>query len=385
MCLLNSALLLAGFILSIVDAQTRTYTISNNYTGSTFFEGWDFVQGVDNTSWGNVLFQSGSDAKAQNLTYINGANNAIIKVDNSTVGTSPTYGRASIKMSTQAAVNQGSLILFQATHMPYGCSVWPGFWTLGGDDSNWPQYGEIDIVENVNLATYNQYSLHTSQGCYHPPSATGNETGWIVQADCWNSTNFNAGCIVVENKQNNYGQGFAQNGGGAYAVLWNDEGFRFWFFPRSAIPSDFSSASPKPAGWGSPGAFYPTSNCNSTRFFGPQSIFLEIDICGLYAGEPKVYNAGGLCQGLCTSLVQNPRNYDQAYFEIEFLRVFVENGNNGSVTAPLPGPTGTSASILHSPTLPVDSGKNSGSRTRMISTRSIVVLYVLMTLLLHVL
>ena len=71
-----------------------------------------------------------------------------------------------------------------------------------------------DIEENVNLATYNQYSLHTSEGCSHPPSATGGETGWIGQTDCWNATNFDMGCIVVENKPNNYGQGFAQNGGG---------------------------------------------------------------------------------------------------------------------------------------------------------------------------
>jgi len=379
MRVLHFVLPLIGFIISTVNAQTTTYTISNNYSGSTFFEGWGFVQGIDNTSWGNVLFQSGSDAKTQNLTYINGANNAIIKVDNNTAGTSSTYGRASVKMFTEAAVNRGSLILFQAIHMPYGCSVWPGFWTLGGNDGNWPQYGEIDIVENVNLATYNQYSLHTSQGCSHPLSATGGETGWIGQTDCWNSTNFNAGCIVVENKPNNFGQGFAQNGGGAYAVLWNDEGIRFWFFTRSAIPSDFSSASPNPANWGSPGAFYPTSNCNTSRFFGPQSIFLEIDICGLYAGEQGIYNSGGLCQGLCTALVQNPRNYDQAYFEIEFLRVFVEN--NGTITAPVPGPTGTGASIINSATL---SGKGSGCLTRNVSMRSIV-LHILMILLLHML
>lgn len=50
----------------------------------------------------------------------------------------------------------------------------------------------------------------------------------------------------------------------------------------------------------------------------------DIDLCGLYAGEPAIYNAGGLCQGLCTDLIHDPNNFNTAYFEIEFLRVFVE-------------------------------------------------------------
>ncbi len=52
--------------------------------------------GLATLAWNNICeviltlfdrFQSGSDAKTQNLTYINGANNAIIKVDNNTAGT----------------------------------------------------------------------------------------------------------------------------------------------------------------------------------------------------------------------------------------------------------------------------------------------------------
>ena len=64
-----------------------------------------------------------SDAIAQGLTYVNANGNAIIKVDNTTSSTSPIYGRNSVYMMTQGTINVGSLVLFQARHMPYGCGV----------------------------------------------------------------------------------------------------------------------------------------------------------------------------------------------------------------------------------------------------------------------
>ncbi|KAF8314470.1 hypothetical protein DL93DRAFT_2058083 [Clavulina sp. PMI_390] len=194
----------------------------------------------------------------------------------------------------------------------------------GGNETNWPLYGEIDIVEQVNLATNNQYSLHTEQGCTRPAPAEGLQTGTAGQADCWNATNYNTGCITVETKPNNYGAGFAENGGGAYALQWTDDAMRFWFFPRGSIPPDFDSANPMPGNWGIPSGLYPVSTCNFANYFGPQSIQLDIDLCGLYAGIQSIFNAGGLCQGVCTDLIQNASYWNTAYFEIEFLRIFVE-------------------------------------------------------------
>ncbi|KAF8336553.1 concanavalin A-like lectin/glucanase domain-containing protein [Cantharellus anzutake] len=326
------AFMFSGLFLHAIRAQVKSYIIANNYSGSTlqYSERYEVLRAGTSLRESTIQiggFLSATDAKVQNITYVNEANNAIIRVDNITVGTTEVFNRATVKMSTQATINKGSLILFQARHMPYGCSLWPGLWTLGGNSSNWPQYGEIDIVENVNLATNNQYSLHTIQGCNRPPYPIGNETGWIVQSSCWNMTNDNEGCIVIENKANNYGQGFALNGGGAYAVLWDDEGIRFWFFPQLSIPPDLPSTSPNPGNWGPPSAFYPQSTCNTTLYFGPQTIILQTLVCGLYAGAPEVFNSGGLCKGSCSDLVRDPRNYDQAYFEIEFLRVFVDFDN----------------------------------------------------------
>jgi hypothetical protein len=75
------------------------------YSGTTFFDGFDFYGAIDNTTWGawlacvfwahltkdwiesglagNVTYVDAADANAESLAYVNGAGNAIIKVDNS--------------------------------------------------------------------------------------------------------------------------------------------------------------------------------------------------------------------------------------------------------------------------------------------------------------
>lgn len=58
------------------------------------------------------------------LTYINDAGNAIIKVDNET---EVPYNekRNSVRITTTDLYSTGNLIVLDALHVPYGCSVWP--------------------------------------------------------------------------------------------------------------------------------------------------------------------------------------------------------------------------------------------------------------------
>ena len=90
-------------------------------TRTRSFDGWTYQNGIDTNTTGNVLFQSRSQAMQEQLTYVNPAGRAVIKVDNTTDGhMDPTFGRPSVKLLSNATVSQGSLTILDAVHMPFG-------------------------------------------------------------------------------------------------------------------------------------------------------------------------------------------------------------------------------------------------------------------------
>ena len=113
-----------------------------------------------------------------------------------------------------------------------------------------------------------------------------------------------------------------------YALLWNTTGISVWFFPRASIPADLPTDSPNPAGWGLPTAFYPQTSCDFSTFFTPQTLIIDTTICGNFAGQPNVF--AQTCPGTCLDLVQDPANFDNAYFEISYIKLFEQC--NGTCT-----------------------------------------------------
>jgi hypothetical protein len=95
------------------------------------------------------------------LTYINDASNAIIRVDNTTLAYNQK--RDTIRLTSSDTYPVGSVWVLDAVHLPYGCSVWPAFWS---EDTSvtWPMGGEIDTFEGVNNQLDNQMALHTEDG-----------------------------------------------------------------------------------------------------------------------------------------------------------------------------------------------------------------------------
>ncbi|KAM5533510.1 hypothetical protein V8D89_012847 [Ganoderma adspersum] len=337
---MSLAIPLAYALLSSAPAFAA-YNLAQEYSGSKFFDGWDWQDHVyDDTTHGHVFYLSKDNAMAKPnpIAYLNDAGNAVIKVDN-TSSVDYNNKRNSVRIATHDYFPVGSLFVFDAVHLPYGCAVWPGFWTKG---PNWPQGGEIDIMEQVNLAPANQMTLHTSAGC---TQASGvQQLGKTVGTDCSAGVDAATGCSVAEAQPNSFGEGFAANGGGVWATQFDATGVFIWFWSRKDVPASVSSAtnSIDPSTFGTPSAAWPASSCDVGQFFMPQQLVLDITLCGDWAGQPNLYQSS--CGGqLGNSTVDMCYLYDvinlnqtalaNAWFEISYIKVFTQN--NASIEVPL--------------------------------------------------
>ncbi|KAH8091733.1 hypothetical protein BXZ70DRAFT_993891 [Cristinia sonorae] len=349
------ALALVTAAVSLVNAQS--WSIAQDLQGNSFFNGFRFNESViDYNNFGNVHFLSQSAASQAGLFSVDSNQHAIIKVDNTTSAIGdPTFGRNTVYLIGNTALNLGSLVIFDANHIPYGCSVWPGFFTQG---AKWPEEGEIDIVENVNLATFNQYSLHTATTCNQAEGAT--QFGRTTNTNCTvvPELNQNTGCVVQETKPNSFGSSFAQARGGVFAMQWDKDGVRNWFWTRTEVPSDITSTNdhPDPTKWGIPSAFYPASGCDPKTTFGPQFLTLYINLCGAFAGNDNVFaSTCGSVAPNCSVLVPDAANYANAYWDINYLRVFTDG------TTPSPSSTGSSGASNPTNTGGANSPTNTGT------------------------
>ena len=189
-------------------------------------------------------------------------------------------GRFSVRVESKRQYESG-LFIFDVKHTPYGCGTWPALWL--SDQNNWPDNGEIDVMEAVNQATDgNQMTLHTTQGC-SVGGVKRKMTGSSLQGSCYNGTNSNAGC-GVDGPTDSFGEAYNAADGGIVAMEWRDAGIRMWQFGRDAVPEDITNKSPDPSTWGEASADFPNTDCSISSHFRNQSIIANIDLCGQYAG-----------------------------------------------------------------------------------------------------
>jgi hypothetical protein len=248
----------------------------------------------------------------------------------------------SVRVTSMKAFDHG-LVIADFNHMPFGCSVWPAFWTVG-PNCQWPGCGEIDVVEGVNnkqmlVNSYffsfrrrfmsgfrNQYTFHTGadQVCNIPNQATivngvPTFTGTVMNTNCSSSPLDDTGCAFLDTSNSSFGQGFANASGGIFALLRNSDGFRIWHFERQSVPPDVYSGNPNPDSWPTPMAFLSAANCAVGSFFSPQTLILDTTLCGGWANGDYP-NSG--CPGTCTQQVTTGSNYVSAYL-MNFLPVML--------------------------------------------------------------
>lgn len=177
----------------------------------------------------------------------------------------------------------------------------PIVWLYG---PNWPNDGEVDIIEGANMAYVNQISAHTyvplvqlfllsslfllclltiplsktirTNGCVLPDAINNFATGTTLGTNC--SINTNSGCNYAPpaSDTTSYGDDFNAVGGGVYAMQWTDDSIQVWHFSRGQIPLDIIDKAPTPLAWGAPQALFGTSSCDVDSHFMDMNIVLNI-------------------------------------------------------------------------------------------------------------
>lgn len=325
-----------------ISRPAQAFELVREHKGATFFDEWDFYGFWDNLTSGDVEYLNRADAFSNELVQSTSSGSTIIRVDNFT-NVPFNYKRNSIRIESKDSYDFGSLWVFDLNHLPYGCSVWPSIWTHGED---WPNGGEIDIIEGINLQGRNQVALHTIDGCTHQEGT--NEVGWYGVKNC--STP--AGCTVQDPDARSYGAPFAAAGGGAWATQFDVAGVFIWFWTRDSVPDNIKNGGKTLdiSSWGPPMASYPSSTCEMEKYFTAQKIIIDITLCGVWAGIPSIYNAtckGTGPTGMCypDNVIGPGDNYDNAYFDINFIRTYTNSP-----------PTTTTTTTSHSSPSPTQTG-----------------------------
>jgi len=222
-----------------------------------------------------------------------------------------------------------------SVHMPTGCGTWPAFWSNG---PNWPQGGEIDVLEGVNDYTNNQATIHTNPGCTLASTSSSilSISGDLVAStNCAAAETGNAGCGIRADSSNTYGPGFNSNGGGVYAMQWDASGIAVFFFPRNSIPADITAGAPQPSSWGLAQARWPAVSCDPFKFFYDHIAIFDTTLCGDWASG--VWNSAGIpgqeqsCAArtgfsTCEAFVRaSGSSFNEAYWEVKSFKVYQQN------------------------------------------------------------
>ena len=303
---------------ALFGAANAQYHLTTTYDQSNFFDSFNFYNSADPTR-GYVNYVDRETANRESLAgFVDGA--VYMGVDYK--GTPGSEGRKSIRVESYQQFTQG-LFIADIAHMPSStCGSWPAFWAFG---PNWPNSGEIDILEGVNTQTQGIITLHTGEGCQMSNEGSLSTTS-LKETNC-NAGNGNLGCGQDTSDNQNYGDGFNAIGGGVYAMEWTSDHIAVWFFPRGQIPQDITSEAPNPSGWSTPTArFAGGSGCNIDSHFMNHNLVFDTTFCGDWAGSPDVWNSNAECSALastCQEYVQNnPGAFAEAYWLINSVKVY---------------------------------------------------------------
>ena len=130
-------------VILLVPTTYAAYELVDDYSPEKFASMFDFIT-YDDPSHGYVNYVNQSTAESLGLLKLENGK-LYMGADHTNVASG--RGRDSIRVSSKPVYNHGLFIL-DMDHMPNSeCGSWPAFWTFG---PNWPNSGEIDIIEGMN-------------------------------------------------------------------------------------------------------------------------------------------------------------------------------------------------------------------------------------------
>lgn len=184
----------------------------------------------------------------------------------------------------------------------------------------WPNNGEIDIIEGINLQQQDAITMHSGPSCS------------MIGKSCEGG----GGCSTQVGGPTSYGDGFNNNGGGIYAMEWTSDYINVYFFPHSNAPTDILGVAPDPTTWGTPTAsFVGGSTCDIDANFQNNNIVLDTTFCGSWAGS--AWSSDSVCgpkAATCQDYVQNnPAAFTEAYWTINSLKVYTQAGGSTAAVA----------------------------------------------------
>ncbi|OAA39789.1 GPI anchored endo-1,3(4)-beta-glucanase [Beauveria brongniartii RCEF 3172] len=339
------------------------YSLATSYAGDALINGFNWIDTRDPSN-GYVRYQSQANAASQGLFAVDQDTGVVrIGVDHTNT-LDVSGGRPSIRLESKEAYNQG-LFVADFLHMPPSqCGVWPAFWAYG---PNWPNNGEIDIIEGANTAHRNIISAHTNADCSLGDDVLRMASGAAQNKDCnvVGADNVGCGYVTPASDTSSYGDTFNAVGGGIYAMLWDDDFIKVWHFDRDAAPADIAAKKPSPAGWGKPAAVYGGKSCDVESHFRDMSIVLNINFCGDYGNA--VWKSDG-CSALAPTcaewVAKNPAAFANAYWDVNYIDAYVQSASNTSTMSSV------SSGNLTSSTVPSQSQPSNIPITSLSSTLS---------------
>lgn len=312
--------LVFALVASAATAQELKYVLTHHIRGKGFLDHFDFFSDSDPTH-GFVKYVDQATAQNTGLVGVDSNNVFYLKADSDNV---TPEGRPSVRIVSKDSWSKSGLFIADFAAMPEPvCGTWPAYWFVGPD---WPNGGEIDVIEGVSEETNNAITLHTADGCmlshdgqYY--DSLVKTTNCYIQAPGQAS---NQGCNVGMGDRRGYGNAFNAAGGGIYVVDWTEQEIKVWFFSREdKLPQDILDGTPNPSSWGKPNMHVDSSTCDIPRFFRDLQIVINLTFCGDWAGSVWPY---GSCQSKASScsdfVANNPSAFRNAQWKLNLIQVY---------------------------------------------------------------